>query len=242
MDITPYLANIDLELPADLLAAIRIGPNDRRRPLTWNSLDAGERARLLHAAPNVDHSPQGDAAAQPVVQGRHPVGVAARKLADQVYTLDREVDAAQDEIQDEDDREALAAALAAGFPFTSPIGDAAIAVESWAAHVEYLLKYPPSVLTLAADELGRDSDALVTDQKKDRQPGTVLVDDWYRGHQNGGLGGEPGRVGGCFAPTVLTALANLLREVHAGRRDGGTQRAARAFASAYRNSRKQSHR
>ncbi len=163
-----------------------------------------------------------------------PLAVAAQNLADAFSALDREWNATMEQIEDVDASEALNQALCEGFPLGRSIDDLAAETSVWAEKVAEVMANRPTVIELTAKELGDDIDKLSADlTASDAQ---VPTDVAYRRWQNGGLGGEPGRVGGIFTPTVLAHLKAVLLAVS----DGHPQqihRAADEFARAFRAAR-----
>lgn len=167
----------------------------------------------------------------------HPIVQTVNNIRDLLYRLGREWEAAEEEIEDPDERDALHLALCAGYPLGRDIDDLVAELDSWSEHVEQVLAARPTVLQLVADEIGDDVRRVTDDlagRNSDESP-----DDAYRGWQNGGLGGEPGRVGGIFTPTVASGLRTLLLAI-----DGGDaeqiQRNADWLARVFRHARRQS--
>lgn len=165
-----------------------------------------------------------------------PLAKAAKDLADIIYRLDREWDAAGEAIDDDDERDALRTALEQGFPFTQSLEDVSAAAADWAEHVAEVMAKRPTVLGMVAKEIAGDVMKLATDLNKrepDKDPDAA-----HRDWQNGGLGAETGRVGGIFTPTVMLSLARLLVAIDEGKQ---VHEKANELAREYRKASKQSN-
>lgn len=228
-----YITHIHAQLPADIVGAIGLASADdvgnERFPCTWASLSDEERAQALTLR-GIPHN-NSPVMEMPATAG---VAVAARDLADILYRLDREWNAVLDGIADADQRDAMKRALEQGFPLGKNLPAASSEAAEWATRLYDLAGDLPSVLSLVADELADDVDALVTDAAKN-QPGSD-PNEVYRNWQNGGLSGVVGRVGGIFTPAVLSALALLIRKIHQDG-DGTLRQAADEFGHVYRAAR-----
>jgi hypothetical protein len=168
----------------------------------------------------------------------HPMVKTLQDIRDLLYRLAREWEATVEEIEDPDASEALNIALSDGYPFGRDIDELVAEADAYVEHVERVLDKLPTVLQLVASELAEDTKR-VTDDVASRNAGET-PDDAYRGWQNGGLGGEVGRVGGIFTPTVTTELRNLLLAIDGGDAELIQQNADR-FSRTYRNARLHSH-
>lgn len=184
------------------------------------------------------HRNTAPAAKQQLMKTPHPIVNTVQDLRDQIYRLAREWEAAEEEIEDLDAREALHLALSAGYPLGMDLDELVVELDTYAEHVEQVMSNQPTVLQLVADELGEDVRRVTEDAAERNADETA--DDAYRGWQNGGLGGEVGRVGGIFTPTVTSDLRMLMLAI-----DGGDpeqiQRNADRLARTYRHARRQSH-
>lgn len=169
---------------------------------------------------------------------QHPILKTVQDLRDLLYRLAREWEAAEEEIEDLDAREALHLALSNGYPLGMDLDELVAAMDVYAEHVGQVMDNQPTVLQLVADELGEDVRRVTGDLAERNTDETA--DDAYRGWQNGGLGGEVGRIGGIFTPTVTSGLRMLMLAI-----DGGDpeqiQRNADRLARTYRLARRQSH-
>ena len=168
----------------------------------------------------------------------HPIVATLEDIRDLVYRLGREWEATVEEIEDPDASEALTIALAKGYPLGKDINDLAAELDSYLDHVRQTLDNLPTVLQLVAAEIEEDNQKLAADlTERDKSKST---DEAYQDWQTGGLGGEPGRIGGIFTPTVTAQLSALLLAI-----DGGDteliQKNADRLGRAYRSARRQSH-
>jgi hypothetical protein len=84
----------------------------------------------------------------------------------------------------------------------------------WSERVDRVMKNQPTVLQLVAQEIGEDVANVTADLagREADKPADVA----YRGWQNGMLGGQIGRFGGIFTPTVAGGLRDLLLAVDGG--------------------------
>src|SRR3954451_22193636 len=166
-----------------------------------------------------------------------PLVIAAQTLQDALYRVDRENDSVRSDIHSDDERDAFEKAIAQQFPFGLPLQEVSFKAQAWTEHCAGVMESRPTVFALVAEELDADADELVARANRE-QPGED-ADKVYRQDQNGGLGGEPGRVGGIFTPTVLAQLAAVARAV-----DGGdiaqVREAFGEFCVDYRRARKNS--
>ncbi len=160
-----------------------------------------------------------------------PLAVAAQALADAFYALDREWNATMEQIEDPDESEALNRALCDSYPFGRSVEDLSAEVGEWAQTVADLMANRPTVIDLAVKEIGDDLDALTADLASGEAE--TPPNEAYRNWQNGGLGGEVGRVGGIFTPTVLKQLQTVLLAINTGH-PGQVHSAAEQFAREFR--------
>lgn len=167
---------------------------------------------------------------------QHPLVKIAADLARGFQELGRAWETAEEAIDDDDDREALHQALCEKYPYRRDVDELAVEAAEWADHVEEVMARPPRVLQLVANEITADVEKVAEDLVK---AGTKPADDAYRSWQNGGLGGEVGRFGGVFTPSIAEQLAALLLAVHSGELQQITTSAeqlARGYRAASRNS------
>lgn len=162
----------------------------------------------------------------------HPLTELAGKLATVLHDLARAWAAAEEEIDDHDQQDALHNALSKGYPLGVDLDDAAAAAGEWAEHVEQVMNAQPTVLQLVADEIGKDVAAVNKTCAKDGPD----PDEAYRNWQNGGLSGEVGRFGGIFTPSLIANLGMLLLAIDNGDTDR-IENSADQFARAYRSAR-----
>jgi hypothetical protein len=233
-DLTHYLINVEEPLSLDLVEQIGLDGSgtdgNERFPYRWSNLTGQERNLLLSrtTGPAITTRPARATTAAPLAH-------AAQNLADVLYRIGREWEAAIEAIGDPDEQDAVRRAFETEFPLRQDLDDAGAAANAWAEHLAGLDHAWPSVVSLVAAEILDDVTSLTNDMQK--RDASRDVDELMRCMVNNGLGGVSGMVAGIFTPTVLIALAKLLTEIYS---DGDILEAADAFARIYRESRRQS--
>lgn len=164
-----------------------------------------------------------------------PLADAARGVADALYRLGREWEAAGDAAQDRDPsgnlNQALNVALSKGYPFKSDLDDLGANAAEWAEHVSRVEANPPGALRAAAQDI--DSLAAATTKELAEQGLDVDPVERYRGWQTGGLGGAVGDLGAVLGLGVAEPLVKLLTAIEE-RDEDTTSAAATAVAAAIR--------
>lgn len=226
-----YIVHIHQPLPDDLVERLGLA-GAPGRTYTWAGLSDHDRERALglvfagyRVAPAAMR-PQMDTAG---------VYDAARTVADAVYRLSREWESLFEGIDDPDQQDAMRRALEHGFPFGKSLEDVEAEAGTWVEHLHTLASAAPSVLSLVAGQLADDVDLLVDRAHKDARDRDRDADEVIQEIYNG-IGGEVGRIAGIFTPTVVSALAALMQEIHHSG-DGKITDVAAEFARAYRAAR-----